>query len=69
MPCAARGAIQCDARGLVEVCGLVAFAWCRRCHAFDGGIFRVGGGMGGWVGGGRSKTKGFIKTKSLKGGL
>ena len=29
-------AIQCDARGLV------AFARCRRRHAFDGWIFRVG---------------------------
>jgi hypothetical protein len=29
-------AMQCAARGLV------AFARCRRCHAFDGGIFRVG---------------------------
>jgi hypothetical protein len=29
-------AMQCAARGLV------AFARCRRRHAFDGGIFRVG---------------------------
>jgi hypothetical protein len=37
--CTVRGlfAIQCAARGLV------AFARCRRRHAFDGGIFRVGG--------------------------
>jgi hypothetical protein len=37
MRCTVRGlfAIQCAARGLV------AFAWCRRRHAFDGGIFRV----------------------------
>jgi hypothetical protein len=36
--CTVRGlfAIQCAARGLV------AFARCRRRHAFDGGIFRVG---------------------------
>ena len=40
--CTVRGlfAMQCAARGLV------AFARCRRRHAFDGGIFRVG-----WVGG------------------
>jgi len=25
--------------------------------------------MGGWVGEGEGKTKGFIKTKSLKGGV
>ena len=30
-------AMQCAARGVV------AFARCRRRHAFDGGIFRVGG--------------------------
>jgi hypothetical protein len=30
-------AMQCAARGLV------AFARCRRHHAFDGGIFEVGG--------------------------
>ena len=29
-------AMQCAARGLV------AFAWCRRRHAFDGGILRGG---------------------------
>jgi hypothetical protein len=29
----------------------------------------VDGGMGGQVGRERSKTKGFIKTKSLKGGV
>ena len=36
--CTVRGlfAMQCPARGLV------AFARCRRRHAFDGGIFRVG---------------------------
>ncbi len=42
--CDARDEMQCAARGLV------AFARCRRRHAFDGGIFRVGwvaGGMGG----------------------
>ena len=27
------------------------------------------GWMGGWIGRERSKTKGFIKTKSLKGGV
>ena len=29
----------------------------------------MGGGMGDWIGRERSKTNGFIKTKSLKGGV
>ena len=37
--------------------GLVAFARCRRHHAFDGGILRVG-----FLG----KTKGFIEPKALR---
>jgi hypothetical protein len=54
---AMRGPMRCDAqadalRGPMRcklvamqcaVRGLVAFARCRRHHAFDGGIFRVGG--------------------------
>jgi hypothetical protein len=54
--CAARDAMQCAARGLV------AFAWCRRRHAFDHGFFRwVGGWPEGWVGGRRDGWIGGFK--------
>jgi hypothetical protein len=55
-------AMQCAARGLV------AFARCRRHHAFDGGIFRVGwvaGGMGGCVVGGMGLRVGFININDM----
>ena len=54
MQCAA---LRCTVRGLFAMQyaarGLVAFARCRRRHAFDGGIFRVG------------KIRGFIKPLAL----
>jgi hypothetical protein len=64
--CTVRGlfAMQCAARGLV------AFARCRRRHAFDGGIFRVGGeGLRyGLIGGQREKVRGeygFVESLTL----
>jgi hypothetical protein len=63
MRCARAGcirAVRCDARdaqadalrtgcdALRTVCDAMRCARCRRRHAFDGGIFRVGC-MGGWV--------------------
>ena len=47
--------MRCDARDAKR--WLVAFALCRRHHAFDGGILRVG-----FLG----KTKGFIEPKALQ---
>ena len=41
---AKRGPMRCEVVAMQYAArGLVAFARCRRRHAFDGGIFRVGG--------------------------
>jgi hypothetical protein len=49
-PASGRAGERASGRAGGRASGLVVFARCRRHHAFDGGIFRVGwvaGGMGG----------------------